>query len=363
MLYEFVMDVVVQTVLITFFVLSMLVLLEYVNVRTSGRSNDFVNRHSNWQIFIATIMGLIPGCVGSYAAVSLYTHNVIGLGALVANLIATTGEDGWMMIGLMPGKAFLIFGILFLLSMGAGYAVDFFSHHRNKCGQETHFVLHPSHDSALHHGLHAKLADNFRHITTHRIVLVASVLVFIVLVACGFLSDHHEHASELEAHEGESDFFEMLIPVTFILIASMSLAVMMFVSNHFLEDHIWHHVVGKHFLKIFLGTFLALAVLFAITNVWDIKAWVEQYSANKVYFLCLLAAILVGLIPISGPHWVFALLYFGGVMPFGALLANCIVQDGHGAIPLFAESKRDFIIVKIVKVLVALAAGIVVWWL
>jgi len=362
MLYEFVMDVVVQTVLITFFVLSMLVLLEYVNVRTSGRSNDFVSRHSSWQIFIATIMGLVPGCVGSYAAVSLYTHNVIGLGALVANLIATTGEDGWMMIGLMPGKAFLIFGILFVLSMVVGYSVDFFSHHRNKCGQESHFVLHPSHDAGHHHGLHGHLGDNFGKISAHRLILILSVVVFIVLVACGFLSDHHEHGA-VEEHEGESEFFEMLIPVTFIFIASLSLAVMVFVSNHFLEDHIWHHVIGKHFLKIFLGTFVALSVLFAITNVWDIKSWVEQFSADKVYFLCLLAAILVGLIPISGPHWVFALLYFGGVMPFGALLANCIVQDGHGAIPLLAESKRGFVIVKCVKVVVALLAGLVVWWL
>ncbi len=362
MLYEFVMDVVVQTVLITFFVLSMLVLLEYVNVRTSGRSNDFVSRHPRWQVVIATMMGLVPGCVGSYAAVSLYTHNVIGLGALVANLIATTGEDGWMMIGLMPGKAFLIFGILLVLSLAAGYAVDLFSHHSNKCGQETHFVLHPSHDIVRHSVLHGKLSDNFANISSHRIILIASVTLFIVLVACGFLSDHHDHGG-IEDHGGDSEFFEMLIPVTFILIAALSLAVMVFVSNHFLEEHIWHHVIGKHFLKIFLGTLIALSVLFAITNVWDIRAWVEQFGADKVYFLCLMAAILVGLIPISGPHWVFALLYFGGVMPFGALLANCIVQDGHGAIPLLAESKRGFLAVKCIKVVAALAAGLIVWWL
>ena len=138
---------------------------------------------------------------------------------------------------------------------------------------------------------------------------------------------------------------------------------MALVPNHFLEDHIWHHVIGKHFVKIFAGTGVALSLLFAVTSLWDIKAWVEQFGADKVYFLCLMSAILVGLIPISGPHWVFAVLYFGGVMPFGALLANCIVQDGHGAIPLLAESKLCFIVVKGVKVFVALACGLALWML
>ena len=50
-------------------------------------------------------------------------------------------------------------------------------------------------------------------------------------------------------------------------------------------------------------------------------------------------------------------------MPLGALLANCIVQDGHGAIPLFAESKKDFFIVKGIKVILALIVGVAAWLL
>jgi hypothetical protein len=45
------------------------------------------------------------------------------------------------------------------------------------------------------------------------------------------------------------------------------------------------------------------------------------------------------------------------------LLANCIVQDGHGAIPLFAESKKDFFIVKGIKVVLAAAVGAAFWML
>jgi hypothetical protein len=39
------------------------------------------------------------------------------------------------------------------------------------------------------------------------------------------------------------------------------------------------------------------------------------------------------------------------------LLANSISQDGHGMIPLLAESKRSFIAVKTTNLLVALLVG------
>lgn len=360
MFYEYIMDVVVQTVLITFFVLSMLLLLEYLNVRTSGKSNSFVQRHPDLQIFISSLMGLMPGCVGSFAVVSMYTHNVVGFGALMANLIATTGEDGWLMLGMMPGKALLIFGVLFLLSVAVGYIVNFVYNHNSTLGHGGHFVLHPSHDAASSHSLHGKLSDNFRHLSVHRIVLMASLVVFLVLVFCGFLDDHHSHGADEPVHDEEG--FN-LVSFTFEVLALLSLVVVATVNDHFLEDHLFHHVIGKHFVKICLFTFIALSVLFVLTNVWNVQGWVEQFSHGQVYIFCLIAAIAVGLLPISGPHWIFVSLYLSGTMPLGALLANSIVQDGHGAMPLLAESKRDFLVVKGIKVIAALIAGLAVWCL
>ncbi len=354
------MDVMVQTVLITFFVLSMLLLLEYLNVRTSGKSNSFVQRHPNLQIFISSLMGLMPGCVGSYAVVSMYTHNVVGFGALMANLIATTGEDGWLMLGLMPGKALVIFGVLFVISVAVGYGVNFVSKHKSNLGHESHFVLHPSHDTVSLHSLHGSLSENLRNLSGHRLVLILSLVLFIVLVFCGFLADHHEYGAA-DGHDDEGGF--NLVSFTFEVLAFLSLLVVLTVKDHFLEDHLFHHVIGKHFLKIFVGTFVALSLLFVLTNVWNIQDWVEQFGHGQIYIFCLISAVVVGLIPISGPHWIFVSLYLTGTMPLGALVANSIVQDGHGAMPLLAESKRDFIIMKGVKMAVALVAGLAVWCL
>jgi hypothetical protein len=56
---------------------------------------------------------------------------------------------------------------------------------------------------------------------------------------------------------------------------------------------------------------------------------------------------------------VFVTLYARGAIPFGVLLASSIVQDGHGMLPLLAESKRGFLSVKAVNFVVGLLAGLV----
>ena len=68
-------------------------------------------------------------------------------------------------------------------------------------------------------------------------------------------------------------------------------------------------------------------------------------------------AALIGVIPESGPHLIFVLLYAHNPATFPALLASCISQDGHASIPLLAESKRSFLWAKTINCAVALIAG------
>jgi hypothetical protein len=39
-------------------------------------------------------------------------------------------------------------------------------------------------------------------------------------------------------------------------------------------------------------------------------------------------------------------------------MANSIVQDGHGMLPLLAESKKSFLWVKIINIIVGLIVGL-----
>ncbi len=71
----------------------------------------------------------------------------------------------------------------------------------------------------------------------------------------------------------------------------------------------------------------------------------------------ILLAVLVGIIPESGPHLLFVTLFATGTVPFSVLLASSISQDGHASLPLLAESKLGFLKAKTVNILVAAVFG------
>jgi len=71
-----------------------------------------------------------------------------------------------------------------------------------------------------------------------------------------------------------------------------------------------------------------------------------------------LFAVLIGIIPESGPHLIFISLFLSGAIPFSVLLANSITQDGHSTLPLLAESKKGFLAVKSINVLIGLLFGV-----
>jgi hypothetical protein len=84
----------------------------------------------------------------------------------------------------------------------------------------------------------------------------------------------------------------------------------------------------------------------------DMESWI---NSNILWMILL--AVLVGIIPESGPHMLFVTLFATGMVPFSVLLASSISQDGHASLPLLAESKRSFVKAKIINVIVATIIG------
>ena len=107
-------------------------------------------------------------------------------------------------------------------------------------------------------------------------------------------------------------------------------------------------------LRIFLWTWGAFIVLHFIQSNLALNNLVQNNA-----LIILLVAVLVGLIPESGPHLVFVTMFSQNLLPFSILLANSIVQDGHGMLPLLAESRKDFIKVKVINMLIGFFIGFI----
>ena len=130
------------------------------------------------------------------------------------------------------------------------------------------------------------------------------------------------------------------------------LFVLVFASDHFVEGHLWNHIIKRHLPTIFAWTFGVLLIIGFGMQYVDLDRWISGNTA-----LMILLATLVGIIPESGPHMIFVTLYAAGVVPFPVLLASSISQDGHASIPLLAESRKSFAVAKLINCIVALTAG------
>jgi hypothetical protein len=140
-----------------------------------------------------------------------------------------------------------------------------------------------------------------------------------------------------------------------VLFAGLSvivLFVLLFASDHFIEEHLWDHIIRKHLLTIFCWTFGVLLLVGFGLQFISLDNWISSNTA-----LMIVLATLIGIIPESGPHMIFVTLYAAGIVPFPVLLASSISQDGHASLPLIAESRKSFLWAKLINCIVALGAG------
>ena len=79
--------------------------------------------------------------------------------------------------------------------------------------------------------------------------------------------------------------------------------------------------------------------------------------------IVLILACFLGIIPESGPNLLFVTLFAQGTIPFSILLANSIVQDGHGMLPMLAHSRKGFLLVKAVNFIIGLSVGLAVYFI
>ncbi len=350
-------NIISQTVMITTFVMVMMMVIEYLNVKSRGDWAKKLQNRPFLQIILAAVLGLIPGCLGAYTIVSLYAHEIIRFSALVTAMIATSGDEAFVMFSIIPEYALLLNGVIFLIAIAVGVLLMFFGKRFEFfCVPPGHMEVHKHEVDALSQ-TPSTILQNLKKITFVRAVLIFGVILFLFGMVSGIF--HHEHfdISTLSGAQPQHDHEEghhdiNWIKITYFIVMGLALYIFLTSSNHFLEDHLWGHVIKKHFLKIAAWTFGALLFVAIFAQFYEINEWMSQ----NIWWVLILA-VLIGVIPQSGPHIVFVIMFFQGLIPFSILLASSIVQDGHGALPLLAESRKSFFTMKAINILVGLIAG------
>jgi len=267
----------------------MMALIEVVNVSSSGKLMEKLHRYPLIQMLIAGLLGVTPGCAGGFAVVSMFTHNLLSFGALMCGMIATFGDEAFVLFAKSPKWGAIMSLILLSLGFLVGVLLDLID-------KKWHLPLEP-----------------------HRFVVHD-------------LPEDHPHKHE---HADKKGFKARL--------------------HHFFFEHLWEHVIKQHAPTVFLWTFGVLLFLKVFGAFIDINSLMTTHQWAK--FLMLILAVAIGFIPESGPNLIFIMMFLQGNIPFAILLANSIAQNGHAGLPLLAQSRKNFFIMKGITVSLGLLCG------
>ncbi len=335
--WETLLSVLQHTLMVTLFVLVVMLVIEYITVQTRGKWSKPLGKSGYLQIIVAALLGLVPGCLGAFTAVSLYIHRTFNFAALLTAMIATTGDEAFVMFSMFPGQALLLNIYIFAFSiLVGGFYYLFFKNKGPFIRLENEFPLHKGEPDCICYSPE-KIIPQLRKITFTRALLITGGLLFLLHL---FTTAEYHHPNSWEKP-------------TYIIVTLIGLFIVTTVPDHFLSEHLWKHTIKKHIPRIFIWTLAAFLVIDVFLAYFDLEHWISDNTS-----IMLVLALLVGIIPQSGPHIVFVTLFAGGTIPFSVLFANSIVQDGHGAIPLLAESPKSFIAMKAIKLILGLIVGV-----
>ena len=272
-------DVILDNFLMTFKIIIMvtilLIIIEYLELKYTGKIREkLIGRPIN-QYVIASLLGAVPGCMDAFLIVSLYIHGLVGFGALVAVMLSTAGDEAFIMLAMAPEAALKIFAITIVLGIIGGFLAD-------------------------------KAIKYFKIKTSEK--------------------------CKIEIHEEAT-------------------------GQHFLKEHVYAHIIKKHIPRLFLWIFIPMTLVEFLMQNFDFASVI---SGMPVLALMVFAA-LVGIIPESGPHIIFLILYSKGLIPFSVLLVSTLSQDGHGLLPLLSHTVKDTLYVQIFTTGFSLIIGIILY--
>jgi hypothetical protein len=327
-----------HAVMITGFVFMMMLVIEYLNVFTGGLLQRGLRGNRMKQYLLTGLLGVIPGCLGAFSVVALYSHRVVSLGAVVTAMIAASGDEAFVMLAMIPKTAVLLSVILLLVGLVAGFLTDMvFGNKAGSIEACAHgFEIHT--EEECHCFPKGLIMAQWRQCSLPRGVLSLVLVLFIFGLISGQIGPPAWN----------------WIKITLLLVSGVALFIVSTVPDHFLEKHLWEHVAKKHIPRVFAWTFGALLLMHILVDHLHLKDWMQQQQ-----LVILMVACLVGVIPESGPHLIFLTLFAEGTIPFSILLASSIVQDGHGMLPLLADSRRDFVKIKAINLVIGLLAGLI----
>jgi len=371
------------------FVAAILLVVGIINHTSGEWLITSLNKAKFVQPIIGALLGLIPGCGGAIFVMPLYLKGTVSFGTVVAALVATMGDSAFVLISSNPDAFFAVSAISFVCAIIAGYIIDAlgidggFSKKRDKRLAELQMDA-KQHDELHHHTVkHIGHEDGdeadilFHHTPNPDRTWIYTFthgqfyIVFWIIMLVGFVFGTLELLQvDFEVNDTLSSIVRYLGIVGTLMCVGYLIFNRKMIKKNELEDEehkldsvketFIHDAVDVSFVTtwVFVAFIVYKSVVLAVGGETIIESWMIAAGIMTV-----ISGALVGIIPGSGPQIIFIALYGKGLIPFAALIANAISQDGDALFPLLAIDKKSSIIATLITTIPALIIGIAWYFL
>ena len=295
------------------------------------------------EVLFASVLGALPGCGGAIIVVTQYTKGQASFGAIVAVLTATMGDAAFLLLATRPTEGLTIMAIGLVVGTVCGLIVnaihkpDFL---RPSAQEQKHqvkvlptkiikiskpvwmFAIIPSLIIAFLIAFNVNF-DQFGQYTSTGISLFGAAMALFTVVIWAY-SSKGETYKEITSEDDECNPPSKLIKV--------------------LQD--------THFVTAWVvASFMLFEILVSVVGL-DLKTWFMHYA-----YLAPLIAVVIGFLPGCGPQIIVTTLYIQGIIPFSALAANAISNDGDALFPAIAMAPKAAVIATLYTSIPALVVG------
>ncbi len=381
------------------FVGAVLLIFGLINYKRQGKFVESLEKSKKWQPIFGAFLGLTPGCGGAIFVMPLYLKGTVSFGTIVATLIATMGDSAFVLISTHPEMYLWVSIICFLVAIVVGYIVDqtkvdegFLTRKQILVKElepikKKHDILekrlieqgvhqkqmpHIAHregdivDVVFHHKEKSPIEEPWAHIFTHKYAYI----VFWVLVSIAIIPG----IALLFQIDVNTWFGIPHLGTILGITGTVFSAIYMFVNRKVVKNDAYEEEESKIFsLKetlihsaedtafvntwVFVAYFIYEIAVFALGGEMVVKDWMTATGVASVFI-----GAFIGLIPGCGPQIIFVSLFAKGMIPFSALLANAISQDGDALFPLLAIDKKSSLIATIITTVPALILGLILYY-
>jgi len=201
-IFRILLESLTGAVSITALVLVMMSVIEFINIENKGRWFKSLKDSPFRQVLTGTILGAIPGCVGGFASVSLYTHSIIGAGALVSTMIVSTGDEAFVLLATSPSLFFKLLAILCAIGFCTGLAISLTKKKRQKSLCPESFQIHQEdHAHKKSRNLKHFLKEHIWEHIVKKHLLSVFLWSFGALVLCGAIAEYINIEDWITGHE------------------------------------------------------------------------------------------------------------------------------------------------------------------